>query len=61
MVTKILDFVKENQDKIVLVVCIVLIALLSFSLGYIFARTQEKQPIQIIEGQSLIQIQNENS
>jgi len=56
MVTKILDFVKENQDKIVLVVCIVLIALLSFSLGYIFARAQEKQPIQIIEGQSLIQI-----
>jgi len=56
-----MDFVKENQDKIVLVVCIALIALLSFSLGYILARTQEKQPIRIIDGESLIQIQNENS
>ncbi|MFA5432019.1 MAG: hypothetical protein WC319_03995 [Candidatus Paceibacterota bacterium] len=61
MLTKIMDFVKENQDKIVLVVCIALIALLSFSLGYILARTQEKQPIRIIDGESLIQIQNENS
>jgi hypothetical protein len=61
MLTKIMDFVKENQDKIVLVVCIVLITLLAFSLGYIFAKTQEKQPLRIIEGQSLIQIQNENS
>jgi hypothetical protein len=60
MLTKIMDFVKENQDKIVLVVCIVLIALLSFSLGYIFAKTQEKQPLRIIE-ESLMQIQNENS
>jgi len=61
MLTKIMDFVKENQDKIVLVVCIILIVLLAFSLGYIFAKTQEKQPLRIIEGQSLIQIQNENS
>jgi hypothetical protein len=61
MVTKILDFVKENQDKIVLIVCIVLISLLSFSLGYIFAKTQEKQPLRIIEGESIIQTQNENS
>ena len=56
-----MDFVKENQDKIVLVACIVLIVLLAFSLGYIFAKTQEKQPLRIIEGQSLTQIQNENS
>jgi len=61
MLTKIMDFVKENQDKIVLVACIVLIVLLAFSLGYIFAKTQEKQPLRIIEGQSLTQIQNENS
>jgi hypothetical protein len=61
MVTKILDFVKENQDKIVLVVCVLLISILCFSLGYIVAKTQEKQPIQIIEGESLIQTQNENS
>jgi hypothetical protein len=61
MLTKIMDFVKENQDKIVLVICIALIAFLSFSLGYILARTQEKQPIRIIDGESLIQTQNENS
>ncbi|MFA5730175.1 MAG: hypothetical protein WC938_03095 [Candidatus Paceibacterota bacterium] len=61
MLTKIMDFVKENQDKIVLIVCILLIALLCFFLGYIFAKTQEKEPIEIIEGKSLILIQNENS
>lgn len=61
MVTKILNFVKENQDKIVLVVCILLISILCFSLGYIFAKNQEKQPIKIIEGKGLILIQNENS
>jgi predicted DNA-binding transcriptional regulator len=33
---------------------------LSFFLGYIFAKTQEKQPLKIIE-ESLMQIQNENS
>ena len=47
MLTKITDFVKENQDKIVLVVCVILIATLSFSLGYIYAKTQEKQPLRI--------------
>jgi len=61
MLTKISDFVKENQDKIVLIICIVLISLLSFFLGYIYAKTQEKQPLRIIEGDSLIQTQNEHS
>jgi len=55
MLTKILDFVKENQDKIVLVICIILISLLCFFLGYIFAKTQEKQPLRIIEGSVLNQ------
>ena len=61
MLTKISNFVKENQDKIVLVVCIILVAFLSFFLGYIFAKTQEKQPLRIIEGSFLIQTQNEHS
>lgn len=61
MLTKILDFVKENQDKIVLVICIILISLLSFFLGFIFAKMQEKTPLKIIEGESIIQIQNEHS
>jgi len=49
MLPKIKDFVKDNQDKIALVVCVVLISLLSFFLGYISAKTQEKQPLKIIE------------
>ena len=61
MLTKITDFVKENQDKIVLVVCIILVAFLSFFLGYIFAKTQEKEQLRIIEGGILIQTQNEHS
>jgi len=61
MLTKILDFVKENQDKIVLVICIILISLLCFFLGYIFAKTQEKQPLRIIEGSVLNQAYNEYS
>jgi hypothetical protein len=56
MLTKILDFVKENQDKIVLVICIILISLLCFFLGYIFTKTQEKQPLRIIEGGVLNQV-----
>ena len=61
MLTKISNFVKENQDKIILVICIILISLLSFFLGYIFAKTQEKEPLRIIEGGILIQTQNEHS
>jgi len=61
MLTKIFNFVKENQDKIVLVICIILISLLSFFLGFIFSKTQEKKPLKIIEGESLIQTQNEHS
>lgn len=61
MLTKILDFVKENQDKIALVVCIILSSLLCFFLGYIFAKTQEKKPLMILEGGFLIQTQNEYS
>jgi len=53
MLTKILDFVKENQDKIVLVLCIILIATLSFFLGFIYAKMQEKTPLRI---EALIQI-----
>jgi hypothetical protein len=45
MLTKITNFVKEKQDKIVLVLCVILIATLSFSLGYIYSKTQEKQPL----------------
>lgn len=56
MVTKILNFVKEKQDKIVLILCIILVGILCFSLGYIFAKNQEKQPLKIIEGDNQMQL-----
>ncbi len=49
MLTKITYFVKENQEKMVLVIAIILIALLAFFLGYISTKLQEKQPLKIIE------------
>jgi hypothetical protein len=61
MLPKISGFVKENQGRITLAAYIALIALLFFFLGYIFAKLQEKQPLTIIEGERLIQTQNENS
>jgi hypothetical protein len=53
MLTKITNFVKEKEGKIVLVACILLACLLSFSLGHISAKMQEKQPIRIIDNESI--------
>jgi len=51
MIAKILDFVKEFVDKrfydIIMFIIIVLLLLLSFSAGYITAKYQLKEPIQI--------------
>jgi hypothetical protein len=47
MVTKITKFVKNNQTEIALVLAVVLISLLSFSLGYISAKNETKQEIKI--------------
>ncbi len=47
MLTKIKEFVKTYQADIILVIGVILISLLSFAMGYIVARQQEKEPIKI--------------
>jgi hypothetical protein len=58
MLTKITRFVKAKQDEIVLIIAVVLISLLSFSLGYISAVNDAKKPIKI-EKASLTAIQKQ--
>jgi len=45
MLTKLKEFVKTYQADIILVIGVILISLLSFAMGYIVAKTQEKEPI----------------
>jgi len=47
MLAKIKQFVKENLADIILVIGVILISLLSFAVGYIVAKQQEKEPIKI--------------
>jgi len=47
MLTKISQFVKNNQSDIILVIGVILISLLSFAMGYIVAKTYEKESIKI--------------
>lgn len=44
---KIKDWIFEHQNDIILVIGVILISLLSFAMGYIFAKQQEKEPIRI--------------
>ena len=44
---KIKNFLKDYFADIILVISIILISLLSFAMGYIVAKQQEKEPIQI--------------
>lgn len=47
MLTKIKEFIKKYHADIILVICVILISLLSFAIGYIIAKKQEKEPIKI--------------
>ncbi|MDI6591411.1 MAG: hypothetical protein QME61_00490 [Patescibacteria group bacterium] len=47
MLAKIRQFVKTHQDDIILLIGVILISLLSFAVGYIVAKQQEKEPIRI--------------
>ena len=47
MLSKIKDFVKTHQVDIILVIGVILISLLSFAIGFIVAKQQEKEPIKI--------------
>ena len=47
MLAKLIQFVKNYKADIILVVGVILISLLSFAMGYIVAKTYEKEPIKI--------------
>ena len=47
MLAKIKNLVKSHQDDIILLIGVILISLLSFAVGYIVAKQQEKEPIRI--------------
>ncbi len=49
MLPKIRDFVKKNKFDIILFLGVVLVSLLSFSLGYITAKMEEKEPLKFEE------------
>lgn len=47
MLNKIKEILKKNSKDIILAIFIILISLLSFALGFIFAKIQEKKPLKI--------------
>lgn len=49
MLAKLIQFVKNYQDEIVLVIGVILISLISFGLGRLTAPQMEKEPITIEE------------
>ena len=44
---QIFQFLKEHQADIILVIGVILISLLSFAIGFITAKQEEKEPIRI--------------
>ena len=48
MLAKIKDFVKPHFNDIILFIVIVLLVMLAFASGYITAKYQSKEPIQIL-------------
>ena len=47
MLTKIQNFVKKHLNDTILIIGVILISLLSFSVGFIIAKQQEKTPLRI--------------
>lgn len=47
ILSKLVEFVKQRQNDIILAVGVILISLLSFAAGYLAAREQLKDPIRI--------------
>ena len=60
MFGRLKDFTKNHQQDIVLVLGVTLISLLSFAMGYIVAKQQEKEPIKI-EYNPNLQIKSEST
>ncbi len=49
MLPKITAFVKKNSTDILLLIAVVLVSMFSFSLGYITAKMEEKEPLRFEE------------
>lgn len=49
MLSKFAEFVKLHADTIILVVLVMLFVLFSFACGYIIAKYQDREPLQIYE------------
>ena len=47
MLPKLIEFIKRHQEDIILFIGVILISLLSFAMGYIVAKEQEKTPLKI--------------
>lgn len=47
ILSKIIDYVKSHFNDIMLFIIVVLLVLLAYAAGYITAKYQAKQPIQI--------------
>lgn len=45
--SKLINFFKKYQSEIILLIGVFLISLLSFALGYIIAKMEEKEPLKI--------------
>jgi predicted RND superfamily exporter protein len=45
MLSKIIRFVKTNQNDIILIIGVVLISLFSFAMGYLRAKQENKPPL----------------
>jgi len=59
MLRKVKESIKKNQEDIILVIGVILISLLSFALGFIVAKQQEKEPLRIeYEQQNSISFRN---
>ncbi len=46
MITKIIQFVKAHQEDVLLFIAVMLVSMFSFSLGFIVAKMEEKEPLQ---------------
>ncbi len=49
MITKIKKFVKVNKEDVLIFIAVILVSMFSFSLGYIMAKMEEKEPLQFEE------------
>ena len=47
MFEKIKEFIKNHWEEIILAIGVILISLLSFAIGYIVAKQEQKQPLEI--------------